>query len=94
MFMDDREIVDSLKYLHAEIEMLRARNDVLSIALKYAVTRGPHAHVVFGTIMHALNSTSVQALYSTVPSEAYLTAFDAAVEAVEKWRGALPPADG
>ncbi|CDN60018.1 hypothetical protein I35_1495 [Burkholderia cenocepacia H111] len=90
--MTDDQIKKNFEYLTAEIDMLRARNDALSISLKYALHAMPNRETVLHTIISRLRDTSTHALFSSQPSEAYLTAFDAAAGQVEKWLEALPPA--
>ncbi|MCA8264826.1 hypothetical protein [Burkholderia vietnamiensis] len=83
--MTEDQIKKHFEYLTAEIDMLRARNDALSISLKYTLLAMPNGETVLHTITSRLRDTSTHALFSSQPSEAYLTAFDAAAERIEKW---------
>ncbi|MBR7961217.1 hypothetical protein KDW41_12255 [Burkholderia vietnamiensis] len=90
--MTNDQIKQNFEELRAEIDMLRARNDVLSISLKYAVLATPNPEGLLQQITSRLRDTSTHALFSSQPSDAYLTAFDGAAARVEKWLEALPPA--
>ncbi|UEC03943.1 hypothetical protein [Burkholderia vietnamiensis] len=90
--MTDDQIKSNFEELRAEIDMLRARNDVLTISLKYVVLATPNSAALLHQITSRLRDTSTHALFSSQPSEAYLTGFDAATARVEKWLEAPPPA--
>ena len=90
--MTEDELKKELKNLYAEIDMLRARSDVLAIALKRTVVNSHDPAAVLNAITASLDISNVKALYSTAPTEAYLTGFDAAVQAISKWSEALPRA--
>ncbi|MDN7763011.1 MULTISPECIES: hypothetical protein [Burkholderia cepacia complex] len=90
--MTDEQLNKNFEFLRAEIDMLRARNDVLSISLKYAILSTQNRKDLLQLIISRLRDTANHALFSPQPSDAYLTAFDAAAEGVEKWLEALPPA--
>ncbi|KVF97006.1 hypothetical protein WJ21_16690 [Burkholderia vietnamiensis] len=91
--MNDDQIKKDFDDLRAEIDMLRARNDVLMISLKYAVLATPNPTSLLQEIISRLRDTSTRALFSSQPSDAYLTAFDGAAARVEKWLEALPHAE-
>ncbi|WP_042298930.1 hypothetical protein [Paraburkholderia kururiensis] len=90
--MDDKELKATLANLYAEIDMLRARSDVLAIALKRAIVNSPDPVRVLNAITASLDVSSVKALYSTMPTEAYLESFGAAVSLISKWHEAPPRA--
>jgi hypothetical protein len=92
--MTNEEITAGFRYLQAEIELLRARNDVLSIALKRVIVNSHDPRAVYGAVMKSLDVSSALALYSTEPTETYLEGFDIAAQVVAGWRAALPPVDG
>jgi len=88
--VNESEVKEALQNLYAEIDMLRARSDVLAIALKRTVVNSHDPARVLDAIIASLDVSSVKALYSTMPTEAYLAAFDAAVQMISKWSEALP----
>jgi hypothetical protein len=90
--MTEEELKAEFKNVYAELDMLRARSDVLSIALKRAIINSPEPSRVLDAITASLDISSVKALYSTMPTEAYLVAFDAAVQMISRWHESLPPA--
>lgn len=90
--MNDDQIKKDFDDLRAEIDMLRARNDVLMISLKYILFATPNPKALLHEITSRLRDTSDHALFSSQPSDAYLAAFDGAAARVEKWLEALPHA--
>ncbi|WP_175760499.1 hypothetical protein [Burkholderia anthina] len=90
--MTDEQISDNFKYLMAEIDLLRARSDVLAIALKRTILNSHDPHAVLDAVIESLHGSNVAALFSSAPTETYVSGFDIAVEAVSRWRESLPPA--
>ncbi|HEF4732708.1 hypothetical protein C6P96_04890 [Burkholderia multivorans] len=90
--MTDEQISDNFKYLIAEIDTLRARSDVLAIALKHTILNSADPEATLETVIKKLDRSNVAALFSSAPTESYVSAFDIAVSAVARWRESLPPA--
>jgi len=80
---DNNEILQKLKKLEMEVEFLRARNDVLAIALDHVINRSIDPLTIRDQIGKRLFATSAQANASLF-SEEYVTAFDAAVQRFSK----------
>lgn len=80
---DNNEILQHLKRLEMEVEFLRARNDVLTIALDHVISRSIDPVTVRSQIGKRLFATSAQANASFF-SEEYMTAFDAAAQRFSK----------
>jgi hypothetical protein len=91
--MKDEEIQMQFKRLEAEIDFLRARCDVLSLALKYKIRTEENAEPLLNLISGKLDETSSLGFFSDVVSEAYLGAYRAAAETIAGWRTSLPPVD-
>ena len=72
--------------------MLRARNDALTLALKHIILSAPEGRTIVEKITQRLRDTANHALFSSAPSDAYLHAFDAAIQTIEKW--SQPPRPG
>jgi hypothetical protein len=92
--MTNHHLSQPFNWLQAQIDALRARNDVLMIALKYPIKSGPQAARLIALSEKKLHETKDLALFSDVPSDAYLDAFEVASGTVSKWREAPPPVAG
>src|SRR5260364_220729 len=91
--MTDPDLSQQFNWLQAEIDALRARNDVLTTALKYTVKSSPQAARLIALIEKELHEAKVSATLSGVPSNVYRDAFAAASGNVSKWREVPPPVD-
>lgn len=89
--MEHDELVQKLQKIEIELDFLRARNDVLTIALKYVTLNSPQAEQLLSIITKRLTDTADRALFSTTPTDEYLHAFDAAAKRVGGW---LPAQSG
>src|SRR5260363_85267 len=91
--MTDPDLSQQFNWLQAEIDALRARNDVLTTALKYTVKSSPQAARLIALIEKELHEAKVSATLSGVPSNVYRDAFAAASGNVSKWCEVPPPVD-
>src|SRR5260363_50347 len=87
--MTDPDLSQQFNWLQAEIDALRARNDVLTTALKYTVKSSPQAARLIALIEKELHEAKVSATLSGVPSNVYRDAFAAASGNVSKFRHPL-----
>ncbi|RQT74781.1 hypothetical protein [Burkholderia cepacia] len=90
--MNEKQISDALQSIYAELEMQRARGDVLLYALQSVIESTPNPRAVLKKTLRRLDGTEGHALYSPESSDAYVVAFGAAKGRFEKWLEALPPA--
>jgi hypothetical protein len=90
--MTNDQIEQQFKKLNAEIDFLRARSDVLSLALKYKIRTERNAEPLLDLILQKIEETASLALFSDMPSDFYIEAYRAAGESIARWKESLPPA--
>ncbi|MDR5815806.1 hypothetical protein QCE62_19655 [Caballeronia sp. LZ033] len=91
--MTDEQIEKKFEAITAELDFLRARCDVLSLALKYKIRTEHNAEPLLSLILQKIDETSQLGLFSDAVSDAYLGAYRAAGETIARWRESLPPVD-
>ena len=89
--MSGKQTEERLRRAEAELELLRARSDVLALVLKQVIIGSPQPYALFESVMRSLDMSDVGMLYSAAPTDVYVRGFSIAVDAVARWRASLPP---
>ena len=74
-----------LKLLKAEIDLLRAKNDLLLIAVKHLLLANPNGAEALKSIIHSSKHIESESLFSEIMSDEYRSGIAMTIERMNGW---------